>query len=371
MTRPRSTRTRGEAPRREPSVLSAPRVIPAALAAGLLTADDVVRHTVEVRSIGRSHPVFRLSVDGRPAVVLKVFGPRRGDTDGELAREAAVIALAGKLSGVAAVLPPPLRWAGPESVIATAFVDGSTVASLDGLGAGTSAAPLDWLTIVRAVAPPLARLHTETRGLKNPDPALLVPIPWGLRLFDGDASLDLWATPQFARILASLVADRSTVPAVRRARGAWRVRGLVHGDLKSENVLIHRRDGAMTVTFVDWEMARMGDPAWDLAALFVRPLLAEAPSSSRWSDTTVEAAGVLLAQYADAARLPLPALAQRLVLYSGVWLIMTTLQFVSTLATPETVEPQVAAMLAAAQATLADADRLTARVMAAAAETTV
>jgi Ser/Thr protein kinase RdoA (MazF antagonist) len=351
--------------------LTADRVIPAALAAGLLTAEDVVRRSVEVRSIGRSHPVFRVSVGGRPAVVLKVFGARRGDTDGELTREAAVMALGGKRPGVAAVLPPPLRWHGPEAVIATAFVDGSTAASLDGLGVGTSAPPLDWLTLVRTVAPPLARLHTDTHQLEDPDLALVASVPWGLRLFDGDASADLWATPQFARILSALAGDPLTVSAVRRARGAWRVRSLIHGDLKHENVLIYNRDGVLTATFVDWEMARMGDPGWDIAALFVRQLLAEAPSTPWWSDTAVSAAAQLLAHYASAAHLPLPPLAQRLVLYSGVWLIMTTLQFVSTLPNPDAAESQVTPMLAAARTTLAEADRLTARVMAAGAQTTV
>lgn len=321
--------------------------------------------------MGRSHPVFRVSVDGRPLVMLKAFGPRRGDTDGEMAREAAVIALAGKLPGVAAMLPPVRRWRGPEAVIATAFVEGSTAASKDGLGGGTSGTPLDWLTLVRMVTPPLARLHTDTYRLEDPDPALLPPIPWGLRLFDGDASADLWATPRFARILSALAADPSTVKAVRRARGAWRVRGLIHGDLKHENVLIHERDGNFDVTFVDWEMARMGDPGWDIAALFVRQLLAEAQSTPRWSETTIGAAALFLAHYATASRLPLPPLAQRLVLYTGIWLIMTTLQFVSTLPDPDAAEAQVTQMLAAARATLAEADTLTARLIAAAAVTAV
>lgn len=366
MTRRRSTRTRAAGERREPPVLSGDRVIPAALAAGVLRPDDVVHRTVEVHSIGRSHPVFRVSVDGRPTVVLKGFGPRRGDTDGELAREAAVIALAKRQSALAALLPAPLRWRGPEAVIATAFAEGATAASLDGLGGGSlPGTRLDWSTLVGAVAAPLARLHRATESLATPDPALLAPMPWGLRLFDGDASPDLWASPPFVRVLVPLGGDGAVPAGVRRARGAWRVRCLIHGDLKHENILVRDEGGRAAITIVDWEMARMGDPAWDLAALFVRLLLAEAPSSQSWSDSTVDAAALMLAGYARAAKLPVAALAQRLVLYSGVWLLMTSIQFVSTLSGAEPGDGQLAPMLASARTTLLDADRLTGRVIAA------
>jgi hypothetical protein len=82
----------------------------------------------------------------------------------------------------------------------------------------------------------------------------------------------------------------------------------------------------------------------------------------------VEDAAALIAGYADAARVPVHAVAQRLVLYSGVWLIMTMMQFVATLSGPENAEPQIAPMRSAARTTLVQADRLTARVIAAVGE---
>ena len=349
----------------ESPALSADRIIPAALSAGLLTADDVVQHTVEVRAIGRSHSVFRLSVDGRPKAVLKSFGPRRGDTDGELAREVAVAVLGERVPDVAALLPPRLRWAGVEPVIVTAFVAGDVAWSVDGLGTGRPGSGPDWRTLMGALAPRLAAMHRATHGLTSPDPALLAPMPWGLRLFDGDASADLWASPLLVGVLAPLGLDASLVVGVRRARGAWRVRCLIHGDLKHDNVLVRQTEGGLALTVVDWEMARLGDPAWDLAALLVRPLLAEAPSGVAWTDEIVASAAALVATYSRAARLPQPAIAQRLVLYSGVWLVMTALQYLSTLPGVPA-EGELAPMLGAARITLDDTDQLTARIIAAA-----
>lgn len=49
-------------------------------------------------------------------------------------------------------------------------------------------------------------------------------------------------------------------------RGEWQVNGLVHGDMKWENCLVQTRESA-TLKLVDWEMADLGDPCWDVGAL--------------------------------------------------------------------------------------------------------
>jgi hypothetical protein len=163
--------------RGEPPVLRDDRVIPAALAAGLLAADDIVLRTVEVHAMGRSHPVHRVSVDGRSIAVLKTFGPRRGDTDGELAREAAVMDLAARVPAVARVVPPPLRWRGPEAVMAAGFVEGVSAASMDGMGGAAVGPPIEWEALVAALASPLARMHADTQRLDPVPPVLHTSIP--------------------------------------------------------------------------------------------------------------------------------------------------------------------------------------------------
>lgn len=344
-------------------MLTANRVIPAAINAGLLTADDVVKRTVEVCAIGMSHPVFRLSIDGRPMLILKTFSARRGDTDGELACELAVATLADRIPALAALLPMRLPWTGPEQVIATAFRHGAVAGSFDGMSTGTSDSRLGWPELVRALVPKLALMHLATQELQEPKLALSARIPWGLRLIDGDASTDIWANSPLAHLLSEFFRDSVTVSAVRRARGAWRVRCLIHGDLKHDNILVYPDGVDIIVTVIDWEMARWGDPAWDLAALFVRPLLVHAHSANAWSEANIAAAAMLVVEYARVARLSPQALCQRLVFYSGIWLIMTALQYVSTLVGTAS-KGEVMPILAAARATLIDADQLTTRLIA-------
>jgi Ser/Thr protein kinase RdoA (MazF antagonist) len=337
-------------------------VIPAALRAGLVTVEDAVGKGVLAEPIGVSHPVWRLSVGGEARFALKVFGPRRGETDGEIAREAAVLALAAERPAVAALVPRVLPWTGPEPVLATGLAPGASLMA----GEHPDAA---WPALVAALAAPLAALHRATRDLAAPGapphPVLAGAEPWGLRLFDGDAPAELWAAPALAPVLAAVAAEPGVVPALRRARGAWRVLCLLHGDLKQDNVLLDAAADPPRATIVDWEMARLGDPAWDVAGLAARLLLA-APPEEPWTPGNVAALAAWLSAYAAAAGLPVPALAQRAVMYGGAWLLMTALQHASTLP-PAQAFDGAKPMLAAARAALLGAEAATARVLDAAA----
>lgn len=350
-------------------MLTPDQVIPAALAAGMITPADIVEAGVEVHSIGRSHPVARLSVAGVPRLVFKSFGVTRGDTDGTRAREVAVAELGLAIPALGRLLAPQIPFAGDAEVVVSAHVPGQTPWLLDGVGGSEIAGePLDWAGLVAIVAAPLAAMHRATAGLARegatvPD-CLRTTIPWGLRLFDGDGPADLWQSPPLVPLLRRLAASPAIVAGTRRARAAWRMRCLIHGDLKHDNLLVAREAGAARLTLIDWEMARLGDPAWDLAGLLVRLVLANAAGPA-WPEPTVGAAAMLVRAYAAAAAMPAPPLAQRMVLYTGAWLQMTALQYVSLMggAPPgDQLEP----MLTAAATTLAEADAITRAVLAAA-----
>lgn len=333
-------------------------VIPALLRAGIVSVEEAVMVGVLAEPIGVSHPVWRVSVGGQPRAVLKAFGPSRGGTDGEAAREAAVLALAAERPAVAALVPAALPWRGDGTVIVTSVAAGvSAMAEGDPIAA--------WPRLVAALAGPLAAFHRATRDLAAPGgaaPAVLSgPEPWALRLFDGDAPRELWASPILAEVLRS-TATAETVAGLRRARGAWRRLCLVHADLKQDNVLIDDTAAPARATVVDWEMARLGDPAWDLAGPFSRLLLAagEVP----WTTASEAALAEWLGAYARAARLPPPALAQRAVLYGGAWLLMAALQQASILP-PASAVTAVRPVLAAVARAFAEADAVTARLVSA------
>ncbi|WP_017595612.1 phosphotransferase family protein [Nocardiopsis potens] len=87
-----------------------------------------------------------------------------------------------------------------------------------------------------------------------------VPIPDGLHLTPDEyahgCGLD------FDHYAASL---QEVEPELLELRSTWRARTLVHFDLSPDNVLLDATGAAEhPVTLIDWEMAGLGDPAYDL-----------------------------------------------------------------------------------------------------------
>ena len=84
--------------------------------------------------------------------------------------------------------------------------------------------------------------------------------------------------------------------ALDRLRDEWRPTRLVHGDFKWSNVLV-QQDGTgipVRVLLLDWEMAQLGDPAWDVGAA-LHAFITEAVLGLELTDgTRPEAAAGLL-----------------------------------------------------------------------------
>jgi hypothetical protein len=346
------------------------RFIAAALDAGALTPGDILDHGVLVDIVGRSHPVYRVTTGGAVRFFAKVFAASRGATDGQAARERAVLALAADRAGVAALVPPPWPWretrGGPWCVVATAAVPGAEAWTLDTAGGGTYAVDAAWRMLIRALVPPLARLHRDTRDLARDGaayPAALAPgPPWGLRLMDGDAPPEVWTTPALATLLREAATDPVLVARLREGRALWRPLALTHADLKHDNVVVALTPEGWRVRVLDWEMARLGDPAWDLATLTTR-LVVLGGDAPPWPDANVAAAAALLAAYADASGLPVPALARRLAVYTGAVLLMLSLQHASTLPPGGSLH-DARTLVTKSRATMAGIDGLTAALIA-------
>lgn len=49
----------------------------------------------------------------------------------------------------------------------------------------------------------------------------------------------------------------------------WQFTSLIHGDLKWMNLLVHGEGEAQQLKLIDWEIADLGDPLWDVAGVFL------------------------------------------------------------------------------------------------------
>lgn len=306
-------------------------VIPALISGGVVSAQEAVHAGISVHSVGRSHPMFRIEIGGLSRAFLKSFGPRRGATDGTAAQERAVLALAAERPDVAAIVPQALAWHGEPDIIVTEALVGHAAWSDEEEGGDQGQA---WSELVERVAAPLARFHRATRHLAAPDgappPDAFAPVePWGLKLGSGDAPPEIWEAAPLAPAMMRLASDPALSQGLRFARQCWRNLCLIHADLKHDNIILIDGNEGARIAIVDWEMARIGDPAWDLAGLALR-LPITALGDDPWNGQTIERIAALLGAYVSASGLPAPPLAQRLPGYMATWLVMSAIQHQST-----------------------------------------
>lgn len=344
--------------------------IAAALQAGALQAADVVRRGVEVVPVGRSHPVYRVSIGGAAQFYAKVFGRSRGATDGLAARECAVRALAEERPEVAALLPPCWSWEHPDGsdpgwrVVCTAAVAGVEAWTIDQVGGGALSVEQAWRELTTTLLPALARFHRATRSLARPGSdcpeALRSEVPWGLRLMDGDAPPELWAVPALAALLRAAAADPCLVTQLRAARALWRPMAIVHCDLKHDNVIVEDDGGGLRVRVLDWEMARLGDPAWDLATLAAR-LVAVGGDTPPWPEQNVDVLAESVRIYSMHSGLDARPLSRRVTSYIGAVLLQLAIQSGSAMA-PNFDDHEPRLLIMKARATFRGLDSLSAAV---------
>jgi Ser/Thr protein kinase RdoA (MazF antagonist) len=126
-----------------------------------------------------------------------------------------------------------------------------------------------------------------------------VPVPWVLRALGRDRPAFLRANGPLMEVLDGLVCG--PLPELLDRLAATRqVAAAVHGDLQLDNVLIDVRG---SITFVDWEYAGCGDPAWDVGTL-AQELISRSPATDAASCAPVLGGAVRVLQSAYSAASP-------------------------------------------------------------------
>lgn len=333
------------------------------VACGLLQSREAILQDLLLLPVGRSHAVWCLEQDGQPVAAIKLFDPKTSETEGEALREALVHELGREVPELACLLSSMRSHHSAADLIVTEWFDGRPAWEGDALSNGVPAnAAADLDALVPLIVPALARMHRATARRHQDgsiDPRFNSPVPWVLRLFDGDAPAEIWANPLLRPVLDFVASRPALVAGLRRTRGAWRRVALIHGDLKHDNLLVNCSD---RIVVIDWEMAAIGDPTWDLAGLMSRPLLVSETETGNWSNTAKATARRMIETYRSVVPVPAKALTQRLVLYCGAWLMMSMIQYRSIVA--EADDTAIMRIITLVEACLTDAAGVSRELMA-------
>ena len=336
---------------------------------GLL--DPVASALVRVEDLSRAHPVWSVVLPDSRRLVVKSSAPERGL---DLGVEFLVYRLAVWCQPVRDAVPETLVVDEDRHLLVLADARGSAPDASGPLGppapgpipaarpAGSLAEQAGWPELVhpgagrglssdalaaacRALGRTLGALHRGTTGLPLPparQPVVLAAL-----------TAEYPASGPVAEHIALLRADPLLTDAAATVVGP--VAGcLVNHDMKWDNVVV----SADRVVLVDWEMAGLGDPAWDLGCLLAEHLVRQ--QGERLSVVSDAPAVALLRGYALGARPRpeiVPVLARRTVTAAALRIAQLGLEVVDTLGALRSVSPR--RLTDRARSVLASLDALT------------
>lgn len=243
--------------------LTATNIVHYLLARGLVAPEDVVAGRFVVAEAGRRNRNYRVTVEGGRSLFVKQVGSAQPDAIATLQREAACYRLAHadpSFRDVAALMPELVAYDPARHVLSLAYIEGENVLERH-LRLGAFPAEIGAL-----LGRGLGTYHGEAgqRLAERAGPLFAGRPPWILTVYDaqtgfsgGNAQLVevLRRYPEFQTLLRALHDD-------------WAPNALIHGDMKWDNCIIGEVDGAPALRIVDWEVADVGDPAWDVGAVF-------------------------------------------------------------------------------------------------------
>jgi hypothetical protein len=239
------------------------------LSLGLLDLPSLVRHGLQIEEVPGRNRNFR--VIGGPGQTFFLKQAPRGEigTNGPLAVEAFLydwVATDAGAAGLRPIFPRRCHYDPERSILILDLVPETADPSV----LDDEAPPHYLAALRRLVATALAECHGLPGGLEAAVAAgLPEAAPW---VFDlarpAPASLRELAPAQLS-VIQAVQSHPGAVAALDRLRDEWRPTRLIHGDFKWNNVLVQQDTAGIPVRvlLLDWEMAQLGDPAWDVGAV--------------------------------------------------------------------------------------------------------
>ncbi|MES2630052.1 MAG: phosphotransferase [Bacteroidota bacterium] len=111
----------------------------------------------------------------------------------------------------------------------------------------------------------LSAFHVPAERISNSSFAAI--LPWILRLDEYPTENFQGGSPQRTELMLLIKNNELIANTLTRLKHEWQASHFIHGDVKWINFLVadHRTDPKLVL--IDWELADIGDPLWDVAGL--------------------------------------------------------------------------------------------------------
>lgn len=234
---------------------------------GLASPSDIVDGDYGLSEIGRRNRNFRVVGTGERAIFVKQVPAVISETVLSFLREAACAQLAAEAppAGVLHNAGATLRRYDAKShiLVYDAF---EVVESLSEFALRRGGAALQ--PIAERLALMLASIHGETMqsgALARVSSVMTGDVPW-VFIIAKDAETVMPNMSGGCRQIVGYLRQMPELSGPLEQFGRqWRRLCLMHGDMKSENVVIVTRPDGREIKIIDWELANLGDPLWDAA----------------------------------------------------------------------------------------------------------
>lgn len=247
--------------------LTATNVLPYLQEVGLTSPDEIVAGGISLFECGRRNRNFHIFRQGARSLFVKQVPAMVAETALSFSREAACGQLASE-AGETSSLPhimPKLRYYDPkrqvlafeafdqaESALEVAMRTGDFSAEYGGSLAGT-----------------LAAFHRETMrpgALARIASVLNGEAPWIFSIGEKAETIMPGMSGGTRQAVESIRQAPELYHGLAQLGRQWQHICLIHGDLKWDNLLLVQTEaGARELRVIDWELANLGDPMWDVA----------------------------------------------------------------------------------------------------------
>ena len=246
--------------------LTATSLVPYLLGRGLISSASVTRGDLKIIEFERNNRCFKVISNDGPSFFVKQIRERDEYTVASLQREAVVSRLAthSRFAALQPFMPRFESYDEQRHALVVEFLSNSE--NVHEFHNRIDSYPI---RLAESLGRTVGVFYSELgrQFAADIDPSIFNrQIPWILSFHrdQGDGRL----SPANQQLLQLLQDDSELPPILDQLHSQWRFDGLMHRDLKWNNIAVEALDdGAFDLRILDWEMSDCGDWCWDAGML--------------------------------------------------------------------------------------------------------